>query len=288
MNVLITGSSSGFGKLTVEALAAKGHTVFATMRNVNGKNENTARSLRDWAKDKGFDVEVVELDVTNQASVDAAVKGILDSGKHIDVVINNAGIGGGGLLEGYTVEQVQDLYDINVFGPLRVDRAVLPHMRERKQGTLIYISSILGRVLLPFLGHYPATKFALEAYAGTLAMEAKHFGIDVVIVEPGAYPTDFHTRMLTPADDAVLGSYGEVAKIPEKIFAAFGEFMQSDAAPDPAEVPMAILDIIDTPPGKRPLRVVADKVGGEAIRKLNDATATAQDAFQTAMGMKQD
>ena len=187
--ILITGTSSGFGKNASIALAQKGHTVFATMRGVEGKNADQATALREQAQDKGWDLFVLELDVTDDASVTKAVDQAVSKAGGLDVLVNNAGIGNFGIQETFTPEQVQKLFDVNVFGVLRLNRAVLPSMRKAGSGTIIYISSGLGRVLFPFVGPYAATKFAVEALAEAASYELKPLGIHTHIIQPGAYGT---------------------------------------------------------------------------------------------------
>jgi NAD(P)-dependent dehydrogenase (short-subunit alcohol dehydrogenase family) len=284
LNVLITGSSSGFGELTARHLAEKGHRVFATMRGVNGKNEDKAKELREWASGNGHSLDVVELDVTDQASVDAAVKTVVDAAGQIDVVVNNAGIGGAGVMETYTTEDHQRLFDVNYYGVIRVNRAVLPAMRERNSGLLIHVTSVIGRIAIPFGGPYCPSKFALEAYAESLRMELASLGVDSVIVEPGAYPTDFITGLLTPSDEDRIASYGELAKAPEQMFEGMMKHLQGDNAPDPNQIAVAISDLIDTPADKRPLRTVVDQLGGSIGDDLNAAVAKQQQLFMGVFG----
>ena len=283
--VLITGSSSGFGQLTAQLLAENGYHVFATMRGVNGKNENAAKELRDWASDKGVKLDVIELDVTDQASADAAAKSAVESGGSVDVVVNNAGGGTAGLMEAFTADDFKRLLDLNLFGAHRVNRAVLPHMRERKAGLLINISSTIGRTVIPFLGPYCPSKFALEAYSEGLNLELAPLGIESVIVEPGAYGTGFQENMQFPSDSARMESYGEMAKAPQQMFEGVGEMLSGEDAPDPADVAKAVQKIIETPAGKRPLRTVVDAFTSEIITKLNDDTARQQQALLKAFGM---
>jgi len=133
MNILITGTSSGFGKLISETLAKKGHTVFASMRDINGRNAEKSKALADWAAKEDVKLEIVELDVTNDDSVNKAIADVTAKGK-LDVIVNNAGSGISGNLEAQTVEDLQKQFDVNFFGPHRVAKAVIPHMRENKLG----------------------------------------------------------------------------------------------------------------------------------------------------------
>jgi len=125
LNVVITGSSSGFGKLTAETLAREGCRVFATMREVQGKNAEPARELVALAEREGVNIDIVEMDVTDEVSVERAVRSIIGAARTIDVLVNNAGIDAAGILEAFTVKQAQAVFDLNTFGPLRVNRAVL-------------------------------------------------------------------------------------------------------------------------------------------------------------------
>ena len=183
---LITGASSGFGRLTAGKLAASGHRVFAGFRSV-GARKQIADEL------KARQIDVIELDVTDQSSVDNAVSEVLKkSGGKLDVVINNAGMAAAGISETFTAEQVHDLFDVNLFGIQRVLRATLPAFRAQHSGLVINIGSILGRVTLPFLGLYGASKAAIEALTDSYRYELSQLGVDVVLVQPSAYPTNMY------------------------------------------------------------------------------------------------
>jgi len=275
-NVLITGSSSGFGELAAKLLAKKGHHVFATMRGVNGKNENKAKALRDWAAENSHTLEVVEMDVTDQSSVDSAIKTAIDSAGHLDVVVNNAGIGAAGVTETFTVEQHQRVFDVNYFGVHRVNHAVLPHMRERGAGLLVHVSSVIGRLLFPFLGPYCPSKFALEAYAESLRMEYAPLGIDSVIVEPGAYGTGFQENVVWGGDEERLEALGDLANAPAQMFEGLSEALSGENAPDPNAVAIAIADLIEKPADQRPLRTVVDPFSSAIAESLNETAAAKQ------------
>src|SRR5215470_9163949 len=193
--VLVTGASSGFGRDTAETLAAAGHTVFAGVREPGGRNRGVTRALRTQS------IEVVDLDVTSDAGVDAAVAALLaTSGGRLDVVVNNAGIASAGVSESFTTEQLRALFEVNLFGVQRVLRATLPTLRAGRDGLIVNIGSILGRVTLPFFGLYGASKFALEALTDSYRYELSQIGVDVVLVQPSAYPTDMYARIQQPAD----------------------------------------------------------------------------------------
>lgn len=231
LTILVTGSSSGFGRVISEELAARGHRVLATMRDVEGPNRAAAGELEELARGRGT-LEVIELDVEDDASVDRAVARAVAGGEGIDVLVNNAGGGYLGILEAFSVEQAQELFERNVFSVLRMNRAVLPHMRARGSGLLVHISSGLARFVLPFNGLYSATKFALEAIAETLRYELATVGIDSVIVEPGVYATRFFEKATTtgPSDRDRIAEYGELSRLAREMGS------RRPAAGDPREV----------------------------------------------------
>src|SRR5260370_28937517 len=187
--ILITGGSSGFGRLIAETLARKGYFVFATMRAVQDRNANAAGELFELAERESLQLRVLELDVTDDASVERSVNAGIGETDRIEVLVNNAGYALVGLAEACTVEQAQRILNTNFLGAVRMNRAILPHMRHRGSGLLVHISSGAGRIALPGLGFYSASKFALEALAETYRYELAPQGIDSVIVEPGAFPT---------------------------------------------------------------------------------------------------
>src|SRR2546422_1993723 len=195
--VLITGSSTGFGRLFAETLARKGHTVFATMRDPGGRNAKNASEIRALAGKKSLPIHVLDMDVTNDISVERAVDAAVAKAGRIDVAINNAGYYLSGLEEAVTTEQAQRLMDTNFLGPVRVNRAVLPHMRRQRGGVLIHVSSGAGRVVLPSAGFYCASKFALEALAEAYSYELAAQGIESVILEPGQYETPVFGNTVT-------------------------------------------------------------------------------------------
>jgi NAD(P)-dependent dehydrogenase (short-subunit alcohol dehydrogenase family) len=184
--VLITGCSTGFGKLAAVEFARRGDTVFASMRNTSKSG-----SLLDAAKAAGVSVEVIVLDVNDRASVDAAVADVARRAGRIDVLVNNAGIGTHGPVEDYDDDEVARIFETNVFGLVRVVRAVAPRMRAQGSGTIINLGSITGVVAAPFGGIYAASKHAVEALSDALHYELHPFGVRVVLVEPGGFDTGF-------------------------------------------------------------------------------------------------
>jgi len=264
--VLITGASTGFGRLFTETLARKGHTVFATMRDPGGRNAKNASEIRTLAQNESLPIHVLEMDVTDDASVERAIDAAVSKAGRIDVAINNAGYFLTGLEEAVTTEQARRLMDTNFLGPVRVNRAVLPHMRRQRSGVLMHISSGAGRVVLPSAGFYCASKFALEALAEAYSYELAAQGIESVIVQPGAYETPVFGNTVTAADEGRTSSYGAVREIPAKINAAL-----SSTAGNAQEVADAVLQIIETPPGEKQLRYIVSpqKYGVDEINALS-------------------
>ncbi|WP_158805741.1 SDR family oxidoreductase [Acidisoma sp. L85] len=249
--VLITGTSSGFGNDIARTLTGEGHRVFASMRDLDGRHREVAEGLA--AKS----IETIELDVTDDRSVDAAFKNLLiKTGGKLDVLINNAGVAAGGLSETFTPEQVRSMFEVNVFGIHRVTRAALPAMQAVGSGVVINIGSILGRVTLPFFALYGASKHAVEAMTEGYRYELSQFGIDVVLLQPGPYPTKLYTAIQQPADAGRARSYGDVAALPQAFNNYLSGLFASEQAPDPHDVAVALAHVIKTAPGKRPSRVV--------------------------------
>src|SRR5258708_6580344 len=206
-SILGTGSTSGRGRLTVETLARQGYRVFAGMRAAAGKNAPVAEELRALAQREQLALHLVEIDVTDDASVEQAIKAIIGVTDRLDVVVNNAGVSYSGPLEAFTLEQVRQQFEINVFSVLRVNRAVLPQMRKQGSGLLLQIGSIAGRLGMPFLGLYGATKFALEGLTESYHYELAPFGIDAAMIEPGPYPTSISPNPHAPATPHPLPLY---------------------------------------------------------------------------------
>lgn len=276
--ILITGASSGFGRDTAETLAAVGHKVFAGVRDIAGRN----RAVADTLRAKG--IEPVALDVTSDASVSAAIAAVLaKSGGKLDVVINNAGVASAGVSEGFTPEQLRDLFEVNVFGIQRVLRAVLPTLRKQGDGLVINTGSILGRVTFPFFGLYGASKFAVEAMTDSYRYELSQLGVDVVLVQPSAYPTNMYASAQQPGDAARGTAYGEIGAIPGKMFETFMGMFAAATAPNPHDVAEAVAKLVATPKGQRPDRVVVGQsFGSDAI---NAATAPVQRQVVEGLGL---
>ncbi|MFQ5421687.1 MAG: SDR family oxidoreductase [Anaerolineae bacterium] len=284
LSILVTGSSSGFGKLTAKTLAKAGHQVFASMRGVTGKNEDKAQQFRDWAAEENLHLEVVELDITDQNSVDNAMRSILEKAGRIDVVVNNAGTGNVGVLEGYTIEQMQQIFDVNVFGAFRVDKAVLPLMRRQGSGLLIHVSSTAGRIAVPFVSPYAAAKHALEAIAEEFSFELAPFGVESVLIEPGSFGTEAFGKLFLPADDEALAGYGEMATQPQAMFSEMAAMLSRPGAPDPQLVADAVQAVIEAPVGERPLRTVVGPLTTAGMDSLNKAYVASKQELLAEMG----
>ena len=275
--ILITGTSSGFGRGTAETLFRAGHTVYASMRGANGKNRDAAEALRKLG------IKTVELDVCDDASVEAGVKTVLAEACKIDVLVNNAGIGSVGVTEAFTAEEAKVVFDTNVIGLLRVTRAVLPSMRQKRDGLVINISSVLGRVTFPFLGIYGASKFAVEALSDSLRYEVSQLGVEVVEVQPSAYPTNFFTGIHTPADTEVVKSYGAVGEIPTAMVKTFSSMFEGKNAPNPHDVAEAIAKLVGQSKGSRATRTVVGAAFGSD--KANQDVAPVQAKVVEALGL---
>lgn len=259
--ILITGASSGFGRLTAEALARAGHTVYASMRDIKGRNAENAAQMAASSQREGFDLRAIELDVQSEPSVEAAVQTIIATSGTIDIMVHNAGHMMFGPAEAFTPEQFAEQYDVNVLGTQRVNRAVLPHMRAAKQGLLVWISSSSSAGgTPPYLAPYFAAKAAMDSLAVLYARELARWGIETTIVVPGAFTkgTNHFAHSGRPTDSARLAEYeaGPYRNFGEEVLKAFAEIVPEDA--EPGVVATMIADVVNTPLGKRPFRIHFD------------------------------
>jgi NAD(P)-dependent dehydrogenase (short-subunit alcohol dehydrogenase family) len=270
-NVIITGSSNGFGLKAAKDFADKGYKVFATMRNPSGKNAGKKEELEDHSAH----ITVVDMDVTNDASVQQAIGGIIATEGKVDLLINNAGIMFIGITEAFSVDQAHEQMNANYYGAIRTMQAVLPAMRKAGSGLIINCSSIAGRISPPFFGTYTATKHALEGYSQALRYEVAPFGVDIAIVEPGPFGTGLLASGRPPALGDVLTAYGELAGVPIAMGAQFAQMLSSDGAPDPQLVVNAYLTLAEMPAGKRPMRTQVGISWG--VDEINRLTQSIQD-----------
>jgi NAD(P)-dependent dehydrogenase (short-subunit alcohol dehydrogenase family) len=199
--ILVTGASTGIGHTTALHLAEKGHQVFAGVRNPEGVPD-----LRAKIAEGKLPIEVIQLDVTDTASVKAAVDGVMNSAGRIDALVNNAGIGGGRAVEETPLEEVRTIFETNYFGCVQMLLAVVPIMREQRSGRIVNMSSLAGRMVFGCHGHYSAAKWAMEGMSEALAFETAEFNIRVALVEPGSVPTPAWEKGTPPPEDTKYGN----------------------------------------------------------------------------------
>ncbi len=258
---LVTGASSGFGRTIADALAGAGNTVYASMRGLSGRNAHVVDDIAAHGRDKGVDLRAIELDVQSDTSADAAVDRIVAEHGRLDVLVHNAGHMVYGPSEAFTPDQLAQLYDINVLGCQRVNRAALPHMRRARQGLLVWIgsSSVAGGVP-PLLGPYFAAKAGMDALAVAYARELTPFGIESAIVVPGAFTTgtNHFSNAGAPADEDRASEYadGWPDRFADRVKEALAATTPADA--DPQTVAGAVVAIAGAPRGRRPFRIVVD------------------------------
>lgn len=259
--VLITGASSGFGLLTAQTLALQGHIVYAGMRDLDHRNAQKAEAATKFAMDNQVALNPIDLDIQRQSSIDQAVETIIDEQGTVDVVVHNAGHMTIGPTEAFTAEQLAELYDVNVLGTQRVNRAVLPHMRKRGIGYLVWVSSTSVRGgIPPFLGPYFAAKAGMDALAVTYAYEVARWGIESTIVVPGVFTegTSHFEHAGQPADSGVAAEYarGPYAGIPDIIMRGLDRLEPDNN--NPQQVADAIATLLASPVRERPFRVHVD------------------------------
>jgi NAD(P)-dependent dehydrogenase (short-subunit alcohol dehydrogenase family) len=239
--------------------------VVAALRDANGRNQSIANELQTLG------AKIVEIDVTDDKSVDKGINQAIELLEGLDVVINNAGLGVLGIQEFYTTDDFKKLFDINVFGVQRVNRAVIPYFRKQNKGLIIYTSSLLGRLAMPFYGPYQASKWALEALASNYRVELSTFGIENCIVEPGGYPTTFIDNLMQPSDRSQEVNYGDFAHFPKGMLDNFESVLKNNPQQDPQKVADAFANLIDLPNGEKPFRTTVDFIGmGDLVKKYNE------------------
>lgn len=256
--IFITGTSTGFGKLTATTLAKEGYTVIAGMRGVKGKNETAAKELEALPN-----IHVIEIDVTDDQSVTNAFAETLEKFGKIDVLVNNAAVSGFGLLEAYSLDKIRQIFEVNFYGVIRTYHAVLPSMREQKSGLIINISSGASAHTSPFMVPYFASKFGVESITEGLQDELKQFNIENVSIQPGVYPTEMNTGQKA----GVNADKPEIATLYDPVateqFNAIGSALfgkMKDFNMDPQTIADGILELIQMKQGSRPLRFPLDAV----------------------------
>src|SRR6056297_2795311 len=263
--VLITGIAGGFGKPTALALLARGYAVAGSVRSRSGKNAATVAEL------EAAGAKIVEMDVTDAASTERGVIDAISQLGGLDILFNNAGIGSYGIQELMSPEDMARVFDVNVTGVQRVMRAALPHMRAQGRGTVLYTSSLIGRIATPFYGTYSASKWALEAIVECYRTELSGFGIESCLIEPGAMPTAFFDGLVTPNDAAREAEYGDFAAVPAMSNAGLAQMLQATPMQRPERIAETVAALLDMPFGQKPFRTVVDHVGvGPEIERYND------------------
>jgi NAD(P)-dependent dehydrogenase (short-subunit alcohol dehydrogenase family) len=273
--IVITGASSGFGALAARALARAGHTVYASMRETKGRNAEQAREAEKFGAQHHVDLRTIELDVSSQKSCDAAIQEIISAEGRLDVVIHNAGHMVFGPAEAFTPEQLAELYDVNVLSAQRVNRAALPQLRRQKKGLVVWVSSSSSAGgTPPYLAPYFAAKAGMDALAVVYARELARWGVETSIIVPGAFTggTNHFAHAGAPADKARAAEYeaGPYSGFAEQALQAFASIVPPDA--DVSAVAEAIVNVVDTPFGKRPFRVHIDPTqdGAEVVNAVSD------------------
>lgn len=279
--ILITGTNSGFGRLTTSSLLKAGHQVVGTMRTLTGRNEEVVKDLGN----KG--AKLIEMDVTIDVSVEKGVAKAIDLMGGLDTVINNAGVGVLGHQEHFTIDDYRRLFEVNLFGVQRIIREVLPYMRKQGSGLIIYISSLLGRVTLPYFGPYNSSKWALEAMAENYRAELSGFGIESCIVEPGGFATNFMDRLIKPSDDSRNEAYSDILNAPMEMMGGFEKALEGNTEQKPEDVAEAITKLVGLPKGEKPFRTVVDKLGmGDPIKPYNDSLNQITHGIFSAFGLE--
>ncbi len=285
--ILITGASSGFGALTARALAGAGHTVYASMLDLSGKNAKQVEELKQFAKERALNLHAIELDVTSEKSADKAVESIMKDQGRLDVIVHNAGHMAYGPAEAFTTEQFSELYDVNVLGTQRVNRAALPYLRKQGRGLLVWVGSTSTRGgTPPYLAPYFAAKAAMDSLAVSYAGELSRWGIETCIVVPGAFTngTNHFANAGKPEDRKRLAAYeaGPYKGFGESTSKALSATVPPDA--DVAEVARVITRVVGLPFGKRPYRVYVDPAqdGGEVVGVVADRI---RDEFLRRIGL---
>ena len=236
---VVTGSSSGIGYETSLLLARNQFTTYATMRNMSKSN-----GLREIASKENIPLNVTQLDVNNDSSVNNAIDSVIKENGRIDILVNNAGYDLFGSLEESSLEEIKQQFETNVFGVIRTKKAVIPTMRKQGNGTIVNISSVGGTVgLLPFISAYHASKFAIEGFTESLRQELADFNINIILIEPGSISSNFMDNMKTAKGfDPNKSPY---AKMVQQVFQGFESI--SAYSSHPSKVAHTILDALSSP-----------------------------------------
>ncbi len=258
--VLVTGAGSGIGRLAVRSLMARGHHVYAGIRDLQGRNAERGQDLADHAVATGGFGRAVELDILDEVSCEAAVASVMKAEGRIDVVVHNAAHLYIGITEAFTPDQFLRAFDTNAVGAIRVNRAVLPHMRAAGSGYLIWVGSGVTRIIPPFLGPYAAAKAAMDALADATSYEVKPYGIATTIVMPGPFTegTEHFPKMEPHADAARAQGYDRLANALAANGAATEALIAPGVKADPAAVGDEIARLVELADHERPYRTAVD------------------------------
>lgn len=274
-NILITGSSRGIGFLTAKELLSRGHRVIATMRDPMGRNLEASNALVALEKELGARLEIVELDVTKDHSIEQILPA-LNQEKDIDVLINNVGVMPVGVTEAFSVRQLQEFFDVNFFSVVRTSRALLPFMRQRNTGLIINLSSTAGRLAYPYFGVYCATKWAMEAYTEAMDCELEGSGVRSILVQPSGHNTDLVSTSPGPDDTVCVDSYGARSNGGEHLLGMFKSmFEDNEPINDPQNVAEKLADLVEMkqPPLRTTLGI------DQGVQEINDAVLPFQNAI---------
>lgn len=280
--VLITGIAGGFGKPTALALLARGYAVAGSVRSRSGKNSATVAEL------EAAGAKIVEMDVTDSVSTERGVADAISQLCGLDILFNNAGIGSYGIQELMSPEDMARVFDVNVMGVQRVMRAALPHLRAQGRGTVLYTSSLIGRIATPFYGTYSASKWALEAIVECYRTELSGFGIELCLIEPGAMPTAFFDGLIAPHDAVREAEYGDFAAVPDMSNAGLAQMLEATPMQRPERIAEAVTALLNLPFGQKPFRTVVDHVGvGPEIERYNDVLHDVTRTVLTNFGIEE-
>ena len=281
--VLLTGASSGMGRITAQTLAQKGYSVFAAMRDAAGRNAPAAAELTVLSANRP--IEIADIDVTSDDSVASGVASVLARAGRIDVLVNCAGVMWTGITEAFSSAQLQRILDTNLVGPFRMMKAVLPQMRDRRSGCLITVTSTCGRTWPPGFGIYCASKSGMEALGEVMGYEVSSFGIDSVIIEPGPFQTNLKASQQAPENQAVVAAYGTRGDFDERVGQGVWPVVAKAGVEvmNPQLVADLIVELIEAPPGTRPIRTTVGLDFGTG--DLNRAAAPHQEGFLKLLGM---
>jgi len=286
--VVVTGAGSGLGQAVAQKLALAGHIVYAGMRGLASRSAERAATAERFATQHDVTLRPLELDVLSDTGCRAAIDQVLFEQGRLDVLVNNAGMLMSGVAEAFTADQFLTILDTNVVSWLRMNRAVLPVMRRQGAGTLVYISSTTAHIVEPFMATYIASKAAGEAFAESIGFEVTPFGIDTIIVVPGAFThgTQHFAHTTAPAEPAVVAQYGAlaaaVAEIPARLEAI--DIAHQGHTADVSSVGDALVDVLRQPRGTRLRRLIVD-AQHKGVEDIDAVTTDRQRAFFTALGI---